>query len=57
MNDIAELMADMNKVVMLQAKMIDRIMSKLLEYMEIDEIENMCSEKAEVEEICNRWKS
>ncbi|MCR5725976.1 MAG: hypothetical protein K6G24_00770 [Lachnospiraceae bacterium] len=56
MDDIAEIISDLNKVVVLQSGMIERLTLKLLEYMEMEEIEKMCVSREEVNMIINKWK-
>ncbi len=56
MDDIAEIISDLNKVVVLQSGMIERLTLKLLEYVEMEEIEKMCASREEVNMIMNKWK-
>lgn len=56
MDDIAEIISDLNKVVVLQSGMIERLTLKLLEYVEMEEIEKMCTSREEVNMIMNKWK-
>ena len=57
MNDIAEIISDIDKIIVIQTSIIEKLTHKLLEYIEIDEIEELCKGKDEVKEIENRWKS
>lgn len=56
MDDIAEIISDLNKVVVLQSEMIERLTLKLLEYVEMEEIEKMCASREEANMIMNKWK-
>lgn len=56
MDDIAEIIADLNNIIVIQGEMIEKLTTKLLQYVEIDEIEKMTDKRDEVEEIFNKWK-
>lgn len=56
MDDIAEIIADLNNIIVIQGEMIEKLTTKLLQYVEIDEIEKMTDKRGEVEEIFNKWK-
>lgn len=56
MDDIAEIIADLNNIIVIQGEMIEKMTTKLLQYVEIDEIEKMTDKRGEVEEIFNKWK-
>lgn len=56
MDDIAEIISDLDKVVVLQSGMIERLTLKLLEYVEMEEIEKMCIDKREAEKLLDKWK-
>lgn len=45
MDDIAEILSDIDKIIVIQTGIIERLTHKLLEYIEIDEIEELCKAK------------
>lgn len=57
MNDIAELVDNLNEIIKIQGSMIEKLTTKLLEYMEIEDIDQMMDGKEEVEKIYERWKT
>ena len=56
MDDIAEIIADLNNIIVIQGEMIEKLTTKLLQYVEIDEIEKMTDKRGEVDGIFNKWK-
>ena len=56
MDDMAEIISDLNKIIMIQGGIIDRISSKLLEYLEIDEIDKLFAGKEEAEKLLDKYK-
>ena len=57
MNDIAELVDNLNEIIKIQGSMIEKLTIKLLEYMEIEDIDRMMGGKEEVERLLDRWKT
>ena len=57
MNDIAELVDNLNEIIKIQGNMIEKLTIKLLEYMEIEDIDKMMDGKEEVERLLDRWKT
>lgn len=57
MDDIAELVDNLNEIIKIQGNMIEKLTIKLLEYMEIEEIDKMTNGKEEVERLLDRWKT
>lgn len=57
MDDIAELMDNLNEIIKIQGNMIEKLTIKLLEYMEIKDIDKMMDGKEEVERLLDRWKT
>lgn len=57
MDDIAELVDNLNEIIKIQGSMIEKLTIKLLEYMEIEDIDRMMDGKEEVEKIYERWKT
>lgn len=57
MDDIAELVDNLNEIIKIQGNMIEKLTIKLLEYMEIEEIEKMTADdKKTVEDIYEKWE-
>ena len=57
MDDIAELMDNLNEIIKIQGSMIEKLTIKLLEYMEIEDIDKTMDGKEEVERLLDRWKT
>lgn len=57
MDDIAELVDNLNEIIKIQGNMIEKLTIKLLEYMEIEDIDKMMDGKGEVEKLLDRWKT
>lgn len=57
MDDIAELVDNLNEIIKIQGNMIEKLTIKLLEYMEIEDIDKMMDGKEEVEGLLDRWKT
>jgi hypothetical protein len=57
MDDIAELVDNLNEIIKIQGNMIEKLTIKLLEYMEIEDIDKMMDGKEEVERLLDRWKT
>ena len=57
MDDIAELVDNLNEIIKIQENMIEKLTIKLLEYMEIEDIDKMMDGKEEVERLLDRWKT
>ncbi len=57
MDDIAELVDNLNEIIKIQGNMIEKLTIKLLEYMEIEDIDKMTNGKEEVERLLDRWKT
>lgn len=57
MDDIAELVDNLNEIIKIQGSMIEKLTIKLLEYMEIEDIDKMTDGKEEVERLLDRWKT
>lgn len=57
MDDIAELVDNLNEIIKIQGNMIEKLTIKLLEYMEIEDIDKMMDGKGEVERLLGRWKT
>jgi hypothetical protein len=57
MDDIAELVDNLNEIIKIQGNMIEKLTIKLLEYMEIEDIDKMMDGKGEVERLLDRWKT
>lgn len=57
MDDIAELVDNLNEIIKIQGSMIEKLTIKLLEYMEIEDIDKMMDGKEEVEGLLDRWKT
>ncbi len=57
MDDIAELVDNLNEIIKIQGSMIEKLTIKLLEYMEIEDIDKMMDGKEEVERLLDRWKT
>lgn len=57
MDDIAELVDNLNEIIKIQGNMIEKLTIKLLEYMEIEDIDKMMNGKEEVERLLDRWKT
>lgn len=57
MDDIAELVDNLNEIIKIQGNMIEKLTIKLLEYMEIEDIDKMTDGKEEVERLLDRWKT
>lgn len=57
MDDIAELVDNLNEIIKIQGNMIEKLTIKLLEYMEIEDIDRMMDGKEEVERLLDRWKT
>lgn len=56
MDDIAEIIADLHKITTIQGDIIQRLTYKLLEYIELDEIEGMYEGKEEVQRLSEKWQ-
>ena len=57
MDDIAEFVDNLNEIIKIQGNMIEKLTIKLLEYMEIEDIDKMMDGKEEVERLLDRWKT
>ena len=56
MDDIAKIIADLHKITTIQGDIIQRLTYKLLEYIELDEIEGMYEGKEEVQRLSEKWQ-
>ena len=56
MDDIAELISDLDRIISIQTAMIKKLSDSLLQYVELEELESMCAGRDEVEALKDKWK-